>query len=112
MNNPQRGEVWIVDLGYAAKIRPCLVISVPALDQDRALVTLIPHTTQPRGSRFEVFAEARYLKQGVFDTQNLISVPHAKLIRRLGTLNDTQISAIEQSLRMWLGFDFPTSSST
>jgi hypothetical protein len=25
---PNRGEVWLVDLGYVAKVRPCLVISI------------------------------------------------------------------------------------
>ena len=30
MPAPRRGEVWLVDLGLAAKIRPCLVASVPA----------------------------------------------------------------------------------
>ena len=54
MSSPNRGEVWLVDLGYTAKVRPCLVISIPALVQDRALATLIPHTTSSRGSRFEV----------------------------------------------------------
>lgn len=45
MSTPRRGEVWLVDLGYTAKVRPCLIISIPALEQDRALATLIPHTT-------------------------------------------------------------------
>lgn len=36
MSRPDRGEVWLVDLGYVAKVRPCLVISIPALNQDRA----------------------------------------------------------------------------
>ncbi|MEH2167669.1 MAG: type II toxin-antitoxin system PemK/MazF family toxin [Nostoc sp.] len=54
MNSPNSGEVWLVDLGYTAKVRPCLIISIPALEQDRALTTLIPHTTSLRGSRFEV----------------------------------------------------------
>ena len=31
MVTPSRGEVWLVDLGLAAKIRPCLVLSVPPL---------------------------------------------------------------------------------
>jgi mRNA interferase MazF len=53
MNSPERGDIWLVDLGYVAKVRPCLVISIPALIQDRALVTLVPHTTAPRGSRFK-----------------------------------------------------------
>ncbi|MFN6568585.1 type II toxin-antitoxin system PemK/MazF family toxin [Dendronalium sp. ChiSLP03b] len=48
MNSPVRGEVWLVDLGYVAKVRPCLVISLPVIDRDRALSTLIPHTTSPR----------------------------------------------------------------
>ena len=70
MPSPDRGEVWIVDLGLAAKIRPCLVLSIPTEPQDRALVTLVAHTTSPRGSRFEVAVEARFLKPGVFDAQN------------------------------------------
>ena len=53
MKNPLRGEVWIVDLGIVGKIRPCVVVSVPILDEDRALIAIIPHTTQPRGTRFE-----------------------------------------------------------
>jgi len=49
-----RGEVWLVDLGLAAKIRPCLVMRVPTEDADRALVTVVPHTTALRGSQVEV----------------------------------------------------------
>jgi mRNA interferase MazF len=45
MSRPDRGEVWLVDLGYVAKTRPCLLLSVPIIDTDRALVTVIPHTT-------------------------------------------------------------------
>jgi mRNA-degrading endonuclease toxin of MazEF toxin-antitoxin module len=29
---PVRGEVWQVDLGMAAKVRPCLVINIPFAD--------------------------------------------------------------------------------
>ncbi|WP_428307648.1 hypothetical protein [Lacipirellula sp.] len=50
MPSVQRGEIWLVDLGYAAKVRPCLALSVPADDADRALVTLVAHTTSPRNS--------------------------------------------------------------
>lgn len=49
-----RGEFWLVDLGMAAKVRPALVVSVPADDADRALVTIVPHTTSLRASRFEI----------------------------------------------------------
>ena len=61
MTSPRRGEVWLVDLGMAAKVRPALVISVPAEDADRALVTLVPHTTSPRQSRFEAAVPVPFL---------------------------------------------------
>jgi mRNA interferase MazF len=59
---PLRGEVWLVDLGMAAMVRPCLVISARVEDSDRALVTLVPHTTSTRGTRFEAVVNASFLK--------------------------------------------------
>ena len=100
---PQRGEIWLVDLGMTAKVRPALVLSVPAADQDRALATLVPHTTSVRGSRFEVAVSVGFLKAGAFDAQNLITIPHAKLLRSLGKLNAQQLSAVETVVRSWLG---------
>ena len=103
MPNPNRGEVWVVDLGMAAKVRPCLVLSIPAGLQDRALVTLVAHTTSARGSQFEIAVPARFLKPGVFDAQNLVTVPHAKLVRRLGELPPGDLSLVEGMVRRWLG---------
>ncbi len=105
MSSPARGKVWLVDLGYVAKVRPCLVISIPALIQDRALATLVPHTTNPRGSRFEVAVKVRFLKPGAFDVQNLVTIPHAKLLRKLGELDSEQLSQVETVLLFWLGFE-------
>jgi mRNA interferase MazF len=104
MPNASRGEVWLVDLGMVAKVRPCLVLSVLA-DQpnDRALATLVAHTTSARGSRFEVPVPVRFLKAGVFDAQNMITLPHAKLIRRFGILRGTQLGIVESVVRTWLG---------
>jgi mRNA interferase MazF len=99
----QRGEVWLVDLGLAAKVRPCLVLSVPVDEQDRALVAAVAHTTSPRGSRFEVAITTRLLRPGVFDAQNLVTIPHAKLLRKLGILSPTQLAAVEAAVREWLG---------
>src|SRR5712692_2681520 len=62
MPETQRGDVWLVDLGLAAKVRPCLVLSVPLAEQDRALITVVAHTTSPRGSRFEVAITTRFLR--------------------------------------------------
>ncbi len=103
MRNFNRGEVWVVDLGYTAKVRPCLVLSVFTLDQDRSLVTLVAHTTSPRGSRFEVPIRVPFMRTGVFDAQNLVTIPRAKLIRKLGVLSSTQLSLVEHAVRLWLG---------
>lgn len=105
MPTPNRGDVWLIDLGYAAKVRPCLILSVPASDDDRALVSVVPHTTSPRGSRFEVRTESRFLKSGVFDAQNLITIPHAKLLRLLGKLSSDQMLTVESAVLRWLGMD-------
>jgi len=93
----------------AAKVRPALVISVGATDADRALATLVPHTTSARGTQFEAAVSVAFLKAGVFDAQNLITIPHAKLLRSLGTLNAEQLGAVETAVRRWLGL---TSSET
>ena len=103
MTSPRRGEVWLVDLGLAAKVRPALVLSVPVEDADRALVTLVPHTTSLRGSRFEVPVPVRFLRPGGFDAQSLVTVPIVKLIRRLGRLDAQQRAAVEERVSAWLG---------
>ena len=104
MTAPERGEVWLVDLGMAAKVRPCVVFSIPVLDTERALTTSIAHTTSTRGTRFKVSVQAPFLRAGVFDAQNMITVPHAKYIRKLGKLNATQMQAVEDTVLLWLGF--------
>ena len=103
MKSPPRGEVWLVDLGLAAKVRPCVVLSVPAGESDRRLLTLVPHTTSVRGSPFEVVVPARFLMPGAFDAQGLVTVPHARLVRPIGVLAATQLLDIERAVRAWLG---------
>ena len=103
MNRPIRGEVWMVDLGMAAKVRPCLVLSVPVEESDRSLVTLIPHTTALRQSRFEVAVSVRFLRPGAFDAQGIVTVPTVRLMNRLGTLSAEQIQTVANGVCSWLG---------
>jgi mRNA interferase MazF len=101
---PKRSEVWLVDLGLAAKVRPCLILSVAADDpHDRSLTTFIPHTTSTRSSRFEVELKVRFLKEGAFDFQNLSTIPTVKFIRRLGELRSEEMWLIEDRVKDWLG---------
>jgi len=89
-------------MGYAAKVRPALVLSVPVEGDERAITTVIPHTTSARGTRFETPSKVRWLKDGVFDSQGIGTYPTAKLIRKLGELPADQFELVEQSVRLWL----------
>ena len=102
MPEPNRGEVWLVDLGFAAKVRSCLVLSIAPEDADRALVTAVPHTTSSRGSRFEVAVRHKFLRPGVFDGQNLVTIPLAKFLRKLGDLPAADLRSVEKAVRSWL----------
>ena len=104
MSKTKRGEVWLADLGLAAKVRPVLVVSIPFGDLDYALVTVIPHTTIPRGSNFEVSLPLPYLQKGAFNIQGALAIPEAKFIRRLGTLSPDQLTQVTNTLKRWLGF--------
>ena len=97
MPTAKRGEVWQVDLGLAAKVRPALVLNVPFLDTERALFTIVPHTTAPRGTRFEVNVTVPGLDAGVFDIQGLRSVPPSVVVRHRATLTRTKLCRLKLS---------------
>ena len=102
MSLPGRGEVWLCDLGMAAKVRPALVLSVPFDERDYALFHIVPHTTAVRNSQFEVPILLSFLEHGAFNIQGSQSIPRAWLIRQLGTLTSDQLGLIENSFRRWL----------
>jgi len=103
VRTPVRGGVYVVDLGLAAKVRPCLVLSVPLEESDRSLVTVIPHTTSVRKSRFEVVVPARFLRPGAFDAQGIVTVPTVRLMNHIGTLTTEQLGSVERGVCKWLG---------
>ncbi len=102
---PARGEVWLFDLGMAAKTRPVLIMSVPYGDADRVLFTVVPHTTALRGSTFEISVSAPFLKPGAFLVQGISTYPKAWAIRKLGTLSSEQFERVAAGLLRWLGED-------
>jgi mRNA interferase MazF len=58
MPKARRGEIWMVDLGLAQKVRPGLILSIAYLDNERAVATYVPRTTLLRQTRFEVIHTA------------------------------------------------------
>ena len=103
MPNAKRGEVWLVDLGMAAKVRPAVIISVEFLDHERALYGVMPNTTAVRGTRFEAVVTVPWLERGAFDAQGIRNVPRAVLMRRLGSLSGDQMTLVEATVRSWFG---------
>jgi mRNA interferase MazF len=99
----QRGEVWLVDLGYLGKVRPVLVMSVPFLDTERTLCIVVPRTTSLIGTRFEVKISLSTMKDGAFDVQQTAAVQATKFVRRLGALDAQQLRLVERSLAEVLG---------
>lgn len=100
MPNAARGEVWQVDLGLAAKVRPALIVSIPFLDNERAVYLVMPRTTAVRGTRFEVTVAVRWLEQGAFDAQGIHNVPSSVLIRRLGMLQVEEMKLIKTAISL------------
>jgi len=100
---PRRGEVWLLDLGMAEKVRPALIVSVAYGDHDRALITVIPHTTSLRGSPYEISVPVAFLKPGAFLVQNVTTYPVVRAVRKLGALRGEQLEAITAGMLRWLG---------
>jgi mRNA interferase MazF len=87
-----------MDLGIAAKVRPCLLLTDFPQADELALVTFIPHTTALRGSRWEFALSLPYLRDGAFHLQQIQSVPINCLQRRLGVLSDTDYDRVLDKL--------------
>jgi len=103
MATPKRGEVWLVDFGLAGKTRPALVVNVPFGDQDRSLITVVPHTTSLRGSSFEVAVRVPFLKPGAFLVQGVTTFPTVRALHRLGSLPAEGVDEVFEALLRWLG---------
>ena len=98
------GEVWLADLGIAAKTRPVVVISRRDEDPPRQLVTVVSLTTQNRGSRYEIdLGRPNFLQAESFaNAQAIQSIPKTRLIRKLGRLDEKQMTDLKNSLRFAL----------
>jgi mRNA interferase MazF len=98
---PCPGEVWVVDFGLAAKQRPVLVLAYPQPEDARALVVVVPLTSQLRGARGEVeIGKPRWLsKHSAVNVQGFASIDHHALLRKLGRLSEQQFSAVKGAIR-------------
>ena len=98
MSGPRRGEVWLTDMGIAGKVRPCLLLTDHPSEEELALITVVPHTTALRGNRWEVALPKPFLKPGAFHLQQIQSLSVARLVRRLGSLTQSEMETLEDKL--------------
>jgi mRNA interferase MazF len=102
--NPCPGEVWLADLGLAAKTRPVVILSRHDPDAPRALVVYVPLTTQNRGSKYEVaLPELSFLREpSVANVQGIGSVALTRLERKIGELPADALAQIRQAVAFTL----------
>jgi mRNA interferase MazF len=103
--NAKRGDVVLVDLGYAAKIRPYVVLSVPKADTRRKMTVVVPLTTEIRGGETEVpFPKPHFLTHvSVANLIGIAGVDDAKFGRVLGLFPPAQFPDIEEGVARMLG---------
>ena len=99
MPGVSKGEVWLVDFGMVAKVRPALLLTGEPADDELDLVTVLLHTTALRGNRWELNLPKPFLRPGAFHLQQIQSISAAKLERKLGLLTQPEIQQVEEALR-------------
>ncbi len=92
------GDVWIIDFGMTAKVRPALLLTGTPADDELDIVTVLLHTTALRGNRWELAIPKPFLKEGAFHFQQIQSVSVAHLMRKLGAVTDTEWHQIQDKL--------------
>jgi mRNA interferase MazF len=105
MTSFKRGDVVLVDLGYVAKVRPCVVISIPNADRRRNMSVVAPLTTEIRGGECEVsFPKPKWLaEESVVNLIGLVGVDNAKIQRMLGPLPTESLDAMDDVLLRLFG---------
>jgi len=98
--NPRPGEIWLADLGLAAKTRPVVIVSRQDPNPPRSLVLYVPLTTQRRNSRYEVpLPRLPFLdRESVANVQGLASLPTVRLERNIGGLSAEIMERLKDAL--------------
>ncbi len=92
------GEVWLVDFGMVAKVRPALLLTGNPASDELDLVTVLLHTTALRGNRWELNIPKSFLKPGAFHLQQIQTISTVKLERRLGVLTAEESHRVRDAL--------------
>src|SRR4051794_16031721 len=97
---PRPGDVWLADLGLAAKTRPVMIVSRYDENPPRSVIIYVPLTTQPRGSDYEVsLPKLQFLnRESTANVQGIGSLSLARLERKLGRLPDSVMQQLKRAV--------------
>jgi mRNA interferase MazF len=98
--SPAPGEIWLADLGLAAKTRPVLIVSRRDPNPPRALIIYVPLTSQNRGSPYEVpMTTLPFLREkSIANVQGVASLPLTRLERKLGQVPSDLLEKVKRAL--------------
>ena len=98
---PKPGEVYLVDLGRAGKVRPVVIITREDANAPRALSVTVPLTSQNRGSHYEVqMPRVPWLKHQSFaNVQAIAAYEHHELRERRGRFEQPVLEKIKDAIR-------------
>lgn len=98
---PKPGEVYLVDLGLAGKVRPVVVLTREDGEAPRAISVTVPLTTQNRGSNYEVeMPRVPWLKHQSFaNVQAMTAHEHHEFLERRGRFDQPTMQKIKVAIR-------------
>jgi len=99
--HPKHGEIWLADLGLAAKIRPVVIVSRDDENLPRQLYVYVPLSTQNRHSSYEIELSgySTLRAETVANVQGIGSLPAPRFIRQVGRLKSEDVLRISEALR-------------
>jgi len=111
MNEPLRGEIWLVDLNPTRGRepfgrRPALIVSVDLFNQGPAdLVVTLPITSKEKGIPFHLKIEASesgLSKKSFIKCEDIRSIAKERLLKRVGQISPRTLTDVEDRLRILL----------
>ncbi|ADQ06110.1 transcriptional modulator of MazE/toxin, MazF [Caldicellulosiruptor hydrothermalis 108] len=110
--NPQRGEIWLVDLNPTrgheqSGIRPAVIISVDEFNSCPAdLVVVVPITSKNKNIPLHVEIQPEnsgLAKISFAKPEDIRSISKERLVKKIGKLPEAKMKELEEKIKILLG---------